>query len=88
MVQNPAFVAGEIDRRRSQTLSSLEVSYDDPDYLANLVFDRLVFGFHPYGRPTEGTRESIRRLTRDDLVAYPSRVVRARTTRCSRSSAT
>ncbi len=29
-------------------------SYDDPDYLANLVFDRLVFGFHPYGRPNEG----------------------------------
>lgn len=70
MVQNPAFSQGEIDRRRSQTLSSLEVSYDDPDYLANLVFDRLVFGFHPYGRPTEGTRESIGRLTRDDLVAY------------------
>lgn len=70
MVQNPAFSQAELDRRRSQTLSSLDVSYDDPDYLANLVFNRLVFGFHPYGRPTEGTRESIRRLTREDLVAY------------------
>lgn len=70
MVQNPAFSQDEIDRRRSQTLSSLDVSYDDPDYLANLVFNRLVFGYHPYGRPTEGTRESVRRLTRDDLVAY------------------
>ncbi len=70
MVQNPAFSQGEIDRRKSQTLSSLEVSYDDPEYLANLVFNRLVFGFHPYGRPAEGTRESITRLMRDDLVAY------------------
>jgi len=70
IVQNPAFAQDELDRRRSQTLSSLEVSYDDPDYLASLVFDRLVFGFHPYGRPTEGTRESISKLTRDDLVAY------------------
>ena len=70
MVQNPAFSQGELDRRRSQTLSSLEVSYDDPEYLANLVFNRLVFGFHPYGRPTEGTRDSISKLTRDDLVAY------------------
>lgn len=70
MVQNPAFAQDEMDRRRGQILSSLDVSYDDPDYLANLVFDRLVFGFHPYGRPTEGTRESIRRLTRDDLAAY------------------
>ena len=70
MVQNPAFSQGEIDRRRSQTLSSLEVSYDDPENLANMVFSRLVFGSHPYGRPAEGTRESISRLTRDDLVAY------------------
>jgi zinc protease len=51
-------------------LSSLQVSYDDPDYLAGLVFDRLVFGFHPYGRPNEGTPESITKITRDDLVAF------------------
>jgi zinc protease len=70
MVQNPAFAQDEMDRRRGQILSSLDVSYDDPDYLASLVFDRLVFGFHPYGRPTEGTRESIRRLTREDLIAF------------------
>lgn len=70
MAQNPMFAQDEIDRRRSQTMSSMDVSYDDPEYLANLVFDRLVFGFHPYGRPAEGTRESIRRLTRDDLLAF------------------
>jgi zinc protease len=70
MAQNPAFDPQEIDRHRGQTLSSLDVSYDDPDYLAGLVIERLVYGFHPYGRPSEGTRESIRRLTRDDLVAF------------------
>jgi zinc protease len=70
MVQHPAFAPGEIDRQRSQMLSSLKVSYDDPDYLANLVFNRLVFGPHPYGRPNEGTPESIARISRDDLVAF------------------
>jgi zinc protease len=70
LVQHPAFSPEEIDRQRRQMLSSLQVSYDDPDYLAGLVFDRLVFGFHPYGRPNEGTPESIARITRDDLVAY------------------
>jgi zinc protease len=70
IVQQPAFAAEEFARQRSQILSALRVSYDDPDYLANLVFDRLVFGFHPYGRPNEGTPESIARLTRDDLVAF------------------
>jgi zinc protease len=70
LVQHPAFSQEEIDRQRRQMLSSLQVSYDDPDYLAGLVFDRLVFGFHPYGRPNEGTPESITRISRDDLVAF------------------
>ena len=55
----PAFAQEEIDRQRQQILSSLKVSYDDPDYLANVVFDRLVYGFHPYGKPNSGTPESI-----------------------------
>jgi zinc protease len=70
MVQRPAFSPEEIDRQRRQTLSALQVSYDDPDYIADLVFDRLVFGFHPYGRPNQGTPESIARITRDDLVNF------------------
>jgi zinc protease len=70
MVQNPAFTQGEIERQRSQIVSALKVNYDDPDYLANLVIDRLIFGSHPYGRPNEGTPQSIARLTREDLVAF------------------
>jgi zinc protease len=68
LVQHPAFSPDEIDRQRRQMLSALQVSYDDPDYLANLVFDRLIFGDHPYGRPT--TPESVSRITRDDLVRF------------------
>jgi zinc protease len=72
MVQRPAFAQAEIDRQRQQVMSSLQVSYDDPEYLANIVFDRLVFGAHPYGRPTGGTAETIARVTREDLVAFHS----------------
>jgi zinc protease len=72
MVQHPAFAGAEIERQRRQILSSLTVSYDDPDYLANLVFNRLVFGLHPYGRPNEGTPASIARITREDLVEFQS----------------
>jgi zinc protease len=70
MAQHPVFAADEIDRQRRQMLSALQVSYDDPDYIANLVFDRLVFGFHPYGRPNQGTPQSIARITREDLVTF------------------
>src|SRR5262249_17865397 len=34
------------------------------------ALSRLVFEGHPYGRPVEGTRESVGRLTRDDVVNF------------------
>jgi zinc protease len=70
LAQHPAFAKEEIERQRQQTLSGLKVSYDDPEYLANLVFDRLVYGFHPYGKPQSGTPETLAAITREDLVAF------------------
>ena len=38
------------------------------------MFDRLVYGFHPYGLPQSGTIEiARRRITRDDLRAFHER---------------
>ena len=54
-------------------LSGQKVSAEDPGYIANSVFDRLVYGFHPYGMPENGTPETIAALTRDDLVAFHTR---------------
>src|SRR5829696_4357725 len=54
-------------------ISALKVSYEDPDYIAGTVFDRLVYGFHPYGKPESGTPASLASLTRDDLIAFHKR---------------
>ncbi len=70
VVQHPAFAAEEIERQRQQMLSGLRVSYEDPEYLANMVFDRLVYGFHPYGKPQTGTPSTLSAIERDDLVAF------------------
>jgi zinc protease len=70
IVRNPSFAQEELDRIRPQLLSSMQVSYDDADYLADVVFDRLVYGFHPYGKPSAGTPESAPRITREDLAAF------------------
>jgi zinc protease len=67
VVRNPAFHQEEIDRQRQQALSGLKVSFEDPDYVASLVFDRLVYGFHPYGLPNSGTPESLQAITAKDL---------------------
>jgi zinc protease len=70
LAQHPAFAKEEIDRQRQQLLSGLKVSYDDPEYLANMVFDRLVYGFHPYGKPQTGTPGAISAIRREDLLAF------------------
>ncbi len=73
MARHPAFAPAEIARQRSQVLSSLQVSLDDPDFIANAVFDRLVYGVHPYGLPQSGTPDTLEAITRDDLVAFHDR---------------
>jgi zinc protease len=73
VVRNPAFAPEEIERQKEQALSSLKVSSEDPDYLASAVFDRLVYGFHPYGLPGSGTPESLASITRGDLVDFHRR---------------
>lgn len=70
LVQQPAFDQREIERQKQQALSAMQVSYDDPEFVAGVTFDRLIYGFHPYGRPPGGTLDSVAKISRADLVAF------------------
>ena len=70
MVRNPSFTPQDLELQRKQMLSSLTVSYDDPEYLAGVVFERVVYGAHRYGRPDSGTPASLAAITRDDLARF------------------
>jgi zinc protease len=70
VARHPAFAPAEIERQKERLASTLQVNRNDPDYVANAVFDRLVYGFHPYGLPSSGTPEALAAITRADLEAY------------------
>ncbi|HZR24793.1 MAG TPA: insulinase family protein [Vicinamibacterales bacterium] len=70
MARHPSFASAELDRQRQQTLSGLQVNMQDPEWVANSVFDRLVYGFHPYGMPETGTPDTLPAISRQDLVAF------------------
>jgi zinc protease len=70
VVLHPAFQQEEIDRLRRQRLSGLQIQYSDPEYIAPFVAARLTLGEHPYAYPVEGTPDSLRALTRDEIVAF------------------
>jgi zinc protease len=70
VVLHPSFPAEEVERWRRKSLSTLEFQRASPGYLADVAFQRLVYGAHPYGSPALGTPESLHGLTRDDVVSF------------------
>jgi len=75
VVLSPAFPEDEIKRRIARIQAAIKRNEEDPEVVAGRALARLVFPGHTYGRPIEGTSESVGRLTRDDVVAlYRERV--------------
>jgi zinc protease len=70
VVLHPAFAPDELDRQRQRVLSSLQVQYADPNYLATLVFARVLYGNSAYGLPEAGTPRSVQEFRRDDFVKF------------------
>lgn len=73
VLREPAFPPDEVERLRSERLTSLAIRDQDTGAVAGLTFDRLAYPGHPYALPSDGTRESIAALPRDELVAFHRR---------------
>jgi zinc protease len=67
MTVHPAFQPAEIERQRKQILSGLQVAQDDPSYMADMAVQNSVFSGTAYGHPEDGTLESVRHITAQDL---------------------
>jgi zinc protease len=70
VVLHPAFQQDELDRQRQQLLSNLTVQYSDPEYLASVVFGRVIYGNSPYGFPDEGTPGTVMKLSPNELKKF------------------
>ena len=69
-VGQPRFDDEPINRVRSQILAGLRRASQDPGTVASLTLARELFPKHPYGRPVEGTPESVKAITGTDLKAF------------------
>lgn len=70
MLMNPAFAQDELGRSQQQSLSGLTAQMEDPDFIADAVFSREIYGMHPYGHLESGTVTSIPRIKREDLIKF------------------
>ena len=66
----PRFDAEPVERIRSQIAASLSRESEDPNYIASRVLRRMMYGDHPYARPSRGTEASISKLSAEDLRGF------------------
>src|SRR5882724_9167330 len=76
----PTLPEDELKRKVAQIQAAIKRSEEDPGTVAGRALATLVFPNHPYGRPVEGTIESVGKLTRDDVVRFHGTHVRPDTT--------
>jgi predicted Zn-dependent peptidase len=72
----PRLAIDEVERERAGLLAQIRALEDQPFHVANRLLLRALYGEHPYGLPTAGDPETVRRLTRDDLLAHYARSYR------------
>ncbi|GAB4579114.1 MAG: pitrilysin family protein [Anaerolineales bacterium] len=74
-LRHPTFPPEEVERLRAQLLTGLALRDQDPDAVASLTFDKLIYPHHPYSRPDEGEPATIQSITPADLAAFHARTV-------------
>jgi zinc protease len=72
-LNKPRFDADAVERVRAQLLASLAFAARDPDRVATEQWLAMAFPGHPYGRPGNGTPDTVGKITRDDLAAFHAR---------------
>ena len=66
---DPAFDQASIDRVRGQILSIIASRATSPDDIAQETASKITFGDHPYGSSDLGTADTVKGLSREDILA-------------------
>ncbi len=69
-LRRPTFPREQVERLRAQSLTGLAIRAQDTAEMASLTFDQIVFEGHPYARPDDGWPETIKAITRKDLLNF------------------
>jgi|GEM_PF-5635249 len=67
VVTKPTFPADEVKKEVSRTLAAIQSLEDKPGTVADRAFQKALYLDGPYGHPTEGTVESVSKLTREAI---------------------
>jgi len=72
-ITEPRIDADPLERMRAQILIGLKQDKEDPDTIASERLMQALFPNHAYGRLADGTEESVKAITADDIRGFVKR---------------
>jgi predicted Zn-dependent peptidase len=67
---NSKFPEGELEKEKGVIIEEINMYEDLPRAKVGEIFEELLYGDQPAGRPIIGPKENIRKMTREDFVKY------------------
>jgi len=73
LLKNASFSEKEIEKERGILLAAIQAEIDEPRALAGRSLRKLLFGNHPYRFSKLGVEDSVRGLSRGELLTFYQR---------------
>ncbi|MDH5784187.1 MAG: insulinase family protein [Chromatiales bacterium] len=73
LLREPSFPKNALERVRKQMLVGLRHESQSPGTLGSKALYEALYGSHPYAGHSSGTMASVRKLSREDVIAYHRR---------------
>ena len=70
VITEPAFPMKAVERQKQQLLIAIERKQQSPAEIARDAYQAAIYRDHPYAYPSDGTRESVAKLGRGDIVKF------------------
>lgn len=74
VVVHPLMRPEDIEKEKGVILEELKMEADNPEYLVHEIFSGNFWKDHPLGKPILGTKETIKRFSRDMIESYYRKV--------------
>ena len=70
VITEPAFPMTAVERQKQRLLIAIERKQQSPAEIARDAYQAAIYRDHPYAYPSDGTRESVAKLGRGDIVKF------------------
>jgi predicted Zn-dependent peptidase len=73
MLSHSRFEPEEIEKERQVIIEEINMSFDSPQYRVDLLLDEVMWPDQPLGRDVAGSKATVAKLTRKDMLSYLGR---------------